>query len=53
MNVTADREDDLIYTEQISSTRTEALFLALTAFFAGTSSRLCSAASVLSSCSTP
>ncbi len=39
MNVTADREDDLIYTEQISSTRTEALFLALTAFFAWLSVR--------------
>ncbi len=34
MNVTADRDDDLVYTEQISSTRTEALFLALTTLFA-------------------
>ena len=34
MNVTADRDDDLVYTERISSTRTEALFLALTVLFA-------------------
>ncbi len=34
MNVTADRDDDLVYTEQISSARTEALFLALTVLFA-------------------
>ncbi len=34
MNLTADRDDDLVYTERISSARTEALFLALTALFA-------------------
>lgn len=39
MSVTADRDDDLVYTEHISSTRTEALFLALTGLFAWLSVR--------------
>lgn len=39
MSLTADRDDGLIYTEHISSTRTEALFLALTALFAWLSVR--------------
>lgn len=34
MGVTAGRDDSLVYTEQISSARTEALFVALTALFA-------------------
>ncbi len=39
MSVTADRDDDLVYTERISSAGTEALFLALTALFAWLSVR--------------